>query len=253
MFKLKSKQKGNENYTSKIITENKNFSIIEAYKAIRANLNFAITNPGCKKIMICSSYSGEGKTTTCVNLAITIAETNSSVLLIDCDLRKSRIHKMLDLDNEIGISAYLSNRAELTDVIKETTIPNLNVITSGKTPPNPAELLSNGKMEELFKICGHIADYIILDTPPLCVVSDALPLSKKCDGVILVVQHMKTTHPGIKEAISKLKFAEANIAGMILNDIKINGNYKSFQKYGKYYKNSYAYRENDEKENMKDG
>ena len=242
----KFKKKKAVDNTAHILTSETNFSVAEAYKAIRANINFAIPKQGCKKVMICSSYSNEGKTTTSVNLALTIAQTNATVLLIDCDLRRASVHKYLNItDNEIGISSYLSNMATLEQIVKDTDVPNVKVITSGIIPPNPAELLAGPKMKELLHEVETATDYVIIDTPPLCIVSDALPLSKLCDGVILIVNHMETTHPHIKESLEKLSFAGANVAGMILNKIKINRTYKSYKKYGKY--NYYTY-ENDEKD-----
>jgi len=238
LFNLFKRKNPDEDEAPRIITDIPNFGVRESYKAIRANINFAVSKAGCKKIMICSSFSGEGKTTTCVNLAITVAETGEQVLLIDCDLRRSRVHKFFNLENELGLSNFLSNSAELEDIVQETHIPNLSIISAGGVPPNPAELLTKPKMESLLNAMSKLADYIFIDTPPVCVVSDALPLSKKCDGVILVVKHMGTTHPSIKESLEKLKFSGANVVGMILNGIKIEKSYKMYGKYGKYSKYS---------------
>lgn len=234
IFRKSENKKNVQHENIHIITDETNFGIIESYKSVRANINFAIPSQGCKKIMITSSYSGEGKTTTCVNLAITIAQTGASVILIDCDMRRSKVHKCLQLTNIIGISNYLSNMVELDEIIKDTNVPNLKVITSGVTPPNPAELISGDKMKELLEETEKMADYIIIDTPPICIVSDALPLSKLCDGIILIVRHMQTTHPNVKEALEKLNFAGANVVGMVLNGIQIKHNYKSYKKYNKY-------------------
>lgn len=235
-----------------ILTENSHFSVVEAYKVLRANINFAIPKTDCKKIMICSSYSREGKTTTCVNLAITIAQTGAEVLLIDCDLRRSRLHELLNLSNDTGISNYLSNQADIQDIIKDTHIPSLHVITAGDISPNPAELLSSSKMVSLFEEFQGIIDYLIIDTPPICVVADALPLLKICDGVILVVRHLVTSHNNIKEALEKLNFAGANVIGMILNGIEIKRSSKKYGKYGGYPYNYYNYSDTSEKNNIKD-
>lgn len=236
IFKRRKKEKNLHSENVNVITDKTNYRIVESYKSLRANINFAIPSAGCKKIMISSSYSGEGKTTTCINLGVTIAQTGASVVLIDCDLRRPKIHKYLNIDNNIGISSYLSNMAELEKIIKDTDISNLKVITVGITPPNPAELISGAKMKELLEEIEKIADYIIIDTPPICIVSDALPLSKLCDGVILMVRHMQTTHTNIKESLEKLNFAGAHVIGMVLNGIKIKHNYKSYNKYSYYSK-----------------
>jgi len=233
------KKKKTIDESAHILTNETNFSIVEAYKAIRANINFAIPVQGCKKMMICSSHSGEGKTTMCVNLAITIAQTGASVVLVDCDLRRSKIHRVLNMDNVIGMSNYLSNMVLLERIIKETNIPNLRVITSGTTPPNPTELLISPKMKDLITEIEKNTDYIIFDTPPVCIVSDALPLARLCDGVVLVVSHMETTHPSVKVSLEKLKFADANVVGIILNKIKVGNTYKSYKKYTKYKYDKY--------------
>ena len=242
MFKLFKRKKTPVVEKVHMINDDTNFSIIEAYKAIRANINFAIPSQGCKKIMICSSFSGEGKTTTCINLAITIAQTGVSVLLIDCDLRRARVHTLLNENNTFGVSNYLSNMIQLDRIIKETHIPNFKVITSGSIPPNPAELLASPKMGELLAETEKMMDYIIIDTPPVCIVSDALPVAKLCNGVILIVNHMETTHTQIKESLEKLKFAGANVVGMILNNIKIKHAFKSYKKYNKYKYDKYSYK-----------
>ena len=238
IFKIRNKKekKFDEDDNLRIITKEANFSIRESYKAIRANINFAVPNEGCKKIMICSSFSGEGKTTTCVNLAISIAQTGAEVLLIDCDLRRSRVHEFFDLENERGLSNYLSSVLDIDDIVQETDIEELNVISSGTVPPNPSELLTNPKIDALLARVSKLYDYIIIDTPPVCVVSDALPLSKQCDGVILVVKHRETTHKNIRESLDKLSFADAKVIGMVLNGIKLTHEYKTYGKYGKYNK-----------------
>ena len=236
-----AKKKSTDGNNHLLVNET-NFSVIESYKAIRANINFTVTAQGCKKIMVCSPHSGEGKSTTCVNLAITIAQTGASVLLIDCDLRRPSVHKLLKINNDVGMSHYLSNMLAIPEIVKETNISYLNVITAGVIPPNPSELLASPKIGELFEeIEKRFIDYIIIDTAPICIVSDVLPMSKLCNGVILIVNHMETKHPSIKEALEKLNFAGANVVGMILNKIKIKHNYKSYKNYyGKY---------NDEDEN----
>jgi len=240
---FKSRKKNNKKFDEddklRIITKETNFSIKESYKAIRANINFAVPNEGCKKIMICSSFSGEGKTTTCVNLAISIAQTGSEVLLIDCDMRRSRIHEFFALENERGLSNYLSSALDMDDIVQETSIEELNIISAGTVPPNPAELLANPKIDALLARVSKLYDYIILDTPPVCVVSDALPLSKKCDGVILIVKHRETMHKSIRDSLDKLSFAGAKVIGMVLNGIKLTREYKSYGKYGKYNKYNY--------------
>jgi capsular exopolysaccharide family len=238
VFKRKKMKKNDEDASLHLITAIDNFGIKESYKAIRANINFAVPEEGCKKIMVCSAFASEGKSTTCVNLAMTVAETEAKVVVIDCDLRRSRVHKFFNLDNKLGLSNYLAGKCTFDELVRDSGVPFLKVISAGTIPPNPAELLTLAKMDELLAELAKDADYIFFDTPPVCVVSDALPLSAKCHGVILVVKHMITTHPNIRESLDKLKFAGANVVGIILNGIKLDKAYKSYGKYSKYSKNS---------------
>lgn len=234
------KRSGREN---NIIGSDTRFAVTEGYKEIRANIGFAIPKQGSKVIMVTSAVIGEGKTTTAVNLSITIAQTGARVLIIDADMRKPRTHVMLGVKAGYGLSNYLSNMAGLDDVIRDTSMASLKCISAGTIPPNPGELLSSPKMKETFDCLRSSFDYIILDTPPVCIVADALPIAKLCDGVVLVVKQMYSTYPTIYEAIEKLKFADANVAGMILNDIHFEGSRGYYTKYGYnkygYYKYGY--------------
>lgn len=217
-----------------------NFGTVEAYKAIRTNLNFAVPQKGCKKIMVCSALNGEGKTTTSVNIAITIAQTGASTIILDCDLRKSRVHRMFGQINQAGISNVLSGMCQLDEAIRDTSKANLKMITAGTLPPNPAELLASHAMEELLTELEKRFEYIILDTPPINLVSDALPVSKLCDGVTLVVKHKSSTHPATVDALKNLKFAGANVVGFVLNGVESGETYKA-SKYKYKYKYRYRY------------
>jgi capsular exopolysaccharide synthesis family protein len=226
---------GKPKLNAQILTDNVRFGVKEAYMSIRVNLNFAFPEAGCKKIIICSPYEKEGKSTTCVNLAITIANSGSNVLLLDCDLRKPNIHNLLGITNDQGVSDFLSNQCKVTNIVNDTHIPSLKVITGGRIPPNPAELLAGARMSKLFDAFSEIFDYIIIDTPPICVVADALPLSKLCDGVIMVVRHLSTTHSNLRVAFEKFKYADANVVGIILNKVKIKHDMKGYYKNKSYY------------------
>ena len=219
----------------KVIEYKTDFLITEAYKELRTNLRYSLSKGGCKKILINSPISQDGKSTICTNLGITIAQTGARVLLLDCDLRKGRLHNFFNLKSKPGISELLIGLANEKDAIQNTIYNNLQVITVGKIPPNPAELLDGGQMEELLKSLERNYDFIIIDSPPVNVVSDALSLIKLVDGVILVVRENATSHPNIASAISRLEFVEARIIGFILNGMsnKLGNKSKS-----KYYYNS---------------
>ncbi len=214
-----------------------NFGTVEAYKAIRTNLNFAVPKKGCRKIMFTSGLSGEGKTTTSVNTAITIAQTGAKTVIIDCDLRKSRIHRMFGQLNQVGLSNILSGMCTIDEAIKPTNKANLSMITAGTIPPNPAELIGSPALEELLAELEKRFDYIIIDSTPVNVVADALPLSKLVDGVVFVVKFKSSTHPSTADALRALEFAGANVVGAVMNGIETVDTYKKNR-----YKYKYRYR-----------
>lgn len=227
----------------------KNFNVVEAYNALRVNLLFAIPKQGAKKIILASAEAGEGKTTTVVNLAITLAQAGEKVIVVDCDLRKPRMHKLLKLRNKNGVSNYMSTSATLEEVIQTTPYENLSAITAGTLPPNPAELLSAERVAGLLEQLEANFDYILLDTSPVNVVSDALQMASVCDGVVMVAKYMATTYPSMNEAVAALRFANANIVGTVINSIVITSStkryyhryYKYGSKYGYRYKYGYGY------------
>ncbi len=209
------------------------FFITEAYKTLRINLRFTLPTEGCKKIIISSPVPEDGKSTTSTNLGITIAQTGSRVLLIDCDLRKGKLHSFFHLKHRPGVSDILSGMTLLKNVVQKTKYNNLYVLTLGTLAPNPAELLAGVQMEELLKTLEVEYDYIIIDTPPVNVVSDALSLVKLANGVVIVVRERSTSHPNIVSAIEKFRFTEATILGFVINGVAIYQGNKSKSQY--YY------------------
>lgn len=220
-----------------------NFSVVEAYKAIRTNLIFALPKEKrCHKVLFTSAIPGEGKTTTSVNTAITIAQANAKTIIIDCDLRKPRIHSKFGLTNEVGLSNVLSGMATLEEAIRPSGKENLWTITSGVLPPNPAELLASEAMISLLRRLEDMFEYIVIDSTPIDIVADALSLTKFVDGVVVVVKHKSTTHPYLKEALSKLDFVNANVIGIVLNGAMNTGDKYYRKRYSRYgYKYRYGY------------
>ncbi|MCA1031095.1 polysaccharide biosynthesis tyrosine autokinase [Bacillus timonensis] len=190
---------------------------VEAFRSIRTNLQFKGANQELKTILFTSSISGEGKTVTSGNLAITMALDNRRTLLIDADLRKPNGHYLFNSPNRKGLTSYLTNNLPLKEVVKRTDIPNLAFLPSGPVPPNPAELLSSKKMNELLTEIKQHFDFIIIDSPPL-VVTDAVILSTKVDGCIFVVNSEETKRNSAQKSIKKLSQVEANVVGVVLND-----------------------------------
>lgn len=230
------------NRKEKMILANSSFSVVESYKAIRANLSFAVNKKGCKRVMVCSSVPGDGKSTTAINIAVSIAQNNEKVILLDCDLRKNRAHWFLNMKNTVGVSNILGGMSTIGDSIRETDYPNLSVITAGTIPPNPAELLASDAMVELLDSLEKEYDYIVLDTPPINIVSDALALTKLVDGTIFVVRQEVTLHHEVKEALKTFEFAGAKILGIVINgSYERSSGYKYGNKYGYKYGNDYVY------------
>jgi capsular exopolysaccharide synthesis family protein len=213
------------------------FIITEAYNALRTNLKFTLRHEGCKKIVISSSLPEEGKSTISTNLGIVIGQTGSKVLLVDCDLRKGKLHNFFNIKSSPGVSNVLSNMIVAENVIQKTSYDNLYVLPLGTIPPNPSELIASSQMEELLKKLEREYDYIIIDTPPVRVVSDALSLMKAADGVLIVVREEVTSHSDITNFLSKCKFMNTQVLGFILNGISLNQDKKS--KYHNYYYNNY--------------
>lgn len=217
------------------------FRIEESYKSIRTNIMLSVIKNGCKTIVVSSSNAGEGKTTTSINLAISLSQADQRVLLIDGDLRKPKIHHYFSIPNAPGLTNFLSDvannksrNADLFNTVHPTEIANLSIITSGSIPPNPAEILGSELMSEFLKEISKHFDYIIIDTPPINVVSDALPVVRMSDGIIVVIKSNSSTHPELAKTIEALKFIQANILGFVVNFVK-NKSSRYSKKYGYTY------------------
>lgn len=243
MVHIRKKKVKQERGTVSIINENTTFSVVEAYKTLRTNLMFAAQNPGCKRIIITSTSPYEGKSTNCCNLGITLAQTNSNVLIIDCDLRKPTIHKFFKIKGIPGLSEVLAGMIDVKEVVQNTGYDKLKLICGGTIPPNPAELLGSDAMDELLYHLSAQYDYILLDTPPVNLVTDALALTTKTDGVVMVVRQGQTTHPELSRALASLKFANAKVLGTILNGVAKNGHYGYSKQGYKKYQYEYQYGE----------
>ena len=213
-----------------IISYNDPKSVIsEQYRAIRTNIEYSNVDQNTKTILVTSSDKNEGKTTTVSNLAVSFANLNKKVLIIDCDLRNPSIHKMFKLNNIYGLTDILAKDRAVDKCIQETELENLYVLTAGAIPPNPAEILSSEKMKNLIEDLKNIYDYIFIDTPPIGLVTDAGVLSSFIDGVVLVVKSESVEKKYLEETKKKLDAVDARILGAILNS------YKSEQKDYNYY------------------
>jgi succinoglycan biosynthesis transport protein ExoP len=211
--------------------------ISEAYRSIRTFLLLSTGGKPPRVMTVTSPARDEGKTTTVINTAISLTKSDVKVLIIDADMRKPRLHRIFDLDNSIGLSAFLSGNVEFGDgLIKASDIRNLDIITSGPIPPNPAELLSSYRFTDLIHSLYPLYNFIIIDTPPVMGISDPLIVSSQTDGVIMVVKSGKTPKEAAQEARRMLEGVNAKILGVVLNSVsQSNMRYSYYYNYYKYY------------------
>ena len=207
-----------------LIVKNEPKSIAaESYRTLRTNIQYSSFDKAYRVIVVTSAEPEEGKSTTAGNLALCMAEGDKKVMLIDCDLRKPSLHKKFKTSNLLGLSDVIIGKADL-DSVTHRYNKNLFLLTSGKIPPNPSEMISSKAMSHLLESLKDTFEYIIIDTPPLKVFSDSQILSTKADGTILVVRAEKTKKESVKSAIDLLKNVKANIIGIVLNGIDVSGN-----------------------------
>ncbi|MGL4109668.1 CpsD/CapB family tyrosine-protein kinase [Clostridium sp. LP20] len=214
------------------IVEKKPKSIgAEAYRTLRTNIQYSSFDKEIRTIVITSSEPGEGKSTTAGNVALSFAQAAKRTIMIDCDLRKPSLHRKFKISNMIGLSDILIGKEKLEDVVHEYN-EYLDILPSGKLPPNPSEMLGSKTMGRLIEALKDRYDIIILDTAPLQAVTDAQILSTKADGTILVVRAEKTKKESVLQAKGLLDKVGANVIGTVLNGVE-----NSRKKYYYYYGN----------------
>ena len=204
----------------------------EAYRVIRTSIQFAQAGKSLKTIALTSCTPNEGKSTTIANLAVVLTQAGKSVLLIDCDMRNPTVHKNFKLSNKVGLSSCISMGTALADAVQETGIENLDALTGGVIPPNPSELLGSERMQHILARAEEEYDYVLLDTPPVLPVTDALVLSRMVDGVILVLYSGEIKVEMARDVKTQLVNAGANILGVVLN--KVRSEHHGYG-YGYYY------------------
>ena len=214
----------------------------EAYRTIRTNLMFSVAKAGCKVIVFSSSIAGEGKTTSSSNVAFSIARSNKKVLLIDMDLRNPHVHRLVKKPNTPGLTNYLSGFNTLEEIHHQEVFPNLDVICAGTISPNPAEMVASEGMAALLEQMKQKYDFIILDTPPINRVSDALSLIPHSDGVVLVVRPRYTARTEVQKAVDQIRFVNGKILGVIANGVQeTKRGYGRYGRYGRYGQYGYGY------------
>lgn len=207
------------NQRRQILSEQSPFAMKEAYRTLRTNIRFALQGEGCKKFCITSSSQGEGKSITMLNLAITFAETGHKVLLIDADMRRPAINRLLVEKATPGLSNVLAGLADESEVLRKDVRPNLDIIFSGDIPPNPAELLDSDRMREMLEKLSKQYDYILVDTPPVNVVSDACVVANMLDGALLLARQGRSRKESLKRAVNNLNLAGVKLLGSVFNGV----------------------------------
>ena len=229
--------------SKKTLHKNLTFTAIEQYKLLRTNLSFTIpVDIKCPIIGVTSSMRGEGKSTTAVNLAYVLAESGKKVLLIDGDLRIPSIAKKMGLKSSPGLTDLLMGyESQQMSSFKTGILENWYVIPSGDLPPNPSELLGSRRMESILKVMADKFDFIIVDLPPVNIVSDALAISNLITGMVIVIREDYTEKKELETCFRLLNLSNVNVLGCVLNEAENSGGTRSkYKRYSKYYRKYYS-------------
>lgn len=224
-----------ENGAPLIVESEPTSPVAEQFRTVRTNIKFSIIGNN-KAISITSANPSEGKSVFSSNLAATFAQQDEKTLLIDADLRRPTVHRTFMISNQKGLSNLLSESANLDDVIEKTEVDNLDVITSGPIPPNPAELIGSNNFANMLKDLNDKYDRILIDTPPVNAATDAALISSECYGVVLVVPQGIANKGAVKNAVEQLHRVDAKILGSVMNRV----NAKKSEGYGGYYGGYYG-------------
>jgi len=230
----------NEVQFYQLVDTQKEYFVTEAYKSMRTNIMFTLANKENRTMVFTSSVPGEGKSSVCSNFALILSQTGAKVVIIDADMRKPTVHKIMNSYNKQGLSNVLGEFQSLAQSINKTDYPNLFYISAGTVPPNPTELLNSPKMEKVLEELQQQFDYILIDSPPINLVTDALVLARYAAGIVFVVRQDYSDHDEIEKALQSIEFIEANLLGMVLFDAKMHGHYDSKYKYSKYKYGKYG-------------
>jgi capsular exopolysaccharide synthesis family protein len=243
---IPSKSGSGQGSTALITMEDKRSPMAEAYRHLRTSLLFSSAGKPPQTILVTSSQPSEGKTTTAINTAITLAQSGAEVVILDCDLRRPRLHAHFNLDNSRGLTNYLSGDKDTENLIRNyEDLPNLKVITSGPIPPNPAELLSSNEMRNLLTFLSGRFKHVILDSPPAISFTDAAILATLVDGVVLVAMANKSSIHLMRQFKQRVGNIGARIYGVVLNGLQADSQ-DYYYYYGSGYYKYYTKEEDDE-------
>jgi len=212
-----------------IVVSNPRSPISEAYRALRTSLDFSSLDKPVRTMVVTSAGPEEGKSTILANLAVTLAQADRKVILVDCDLRRPSQHRIFGLQNGSGLTNMMMDDEVLKDPpLQETGIPNLRLVSSGPLPPNPSELLGSRRMEDIAASLLSLADVVLFDTPPVIAVTDAAVLASKVDGVLLVVSAGYTKREHAQKAKALLEKVNARVVGAVLNNVSLDSSLHSY-------------------------
>ena len=210
------------------------FVVQEAYKALRTNVIYSLPGAECKYIGIASAEPGEGKSTTAINLALSLAQIGKRVLLIDCDMRMSAVASRLRIQALPGLSDFLVGLCGIEEAVRSTEKLGIYVLPAGSQPPDATGLLECKQMEHLFSAVRNIYDYVIVDLPPVTTVPDAAIMSKYLDGYLLVVREKQSSHRKIQQMFKQLKMVNANVLGFVNTSAEVQqAQYYNRYQYGR--------------------
>lgn len=246
IFKKKKHVDSEQSFTAQrrlLLGPHSSFYIQEAYNTLRTNIRFAIPGEGCKRLCLTSGLASEGKSTTILNLAISFAETGSKVLLIDADMRRPSLARLLIEKASPGLSNVIVGFCEAEDAIRKDVRPNLDVLFAGDIPPNPLELLGNPRMKGIIDSMSKVYDYILVDTPPVSIVSDACEIANVTDGVLFLVRQNETEKDAVTRGVKQLELSNSRLLGFVLNGIisESTKGYKYRYRYRYRYRYKYSY------------
>ncbi len=223
-----------ENSTALLNANELRFRVWESYRSLRTSILLSNSGKPPRTILVTSSIPGEGKTTTVANIGIVLAQTGARTLLVDLDMRKPALDDKFNCRGEKGMSSYLSGNSDLSSLIRPTAYPNLFILPAGFRPPNPAELIGSDKMETGLKLLGEYFKYVVVDSPPVLAVTDALVISPLVDGVVLVVRGGATPKDVVRKAGGHLVGVHARILGAVINNVNMDA-----PEYVHYYRHYY--------------
>ena len=232
-----------------LLSENSSFATREAYKSLRTNVMFSLPGNESKCIGIVSANRGEGKSTIAINLGISFAQNNKRVIVVDCDMRLPTVASKIGINQKPGLSNYLVGSEDIKgEIIQRLPEYGIDVLAAGDIPPDPTMLLGSQQMDSLINLLKEYYDYVILDFPPVNMVTDAVILSKTVDGYLIVVRHNLTEYKRLKETFRQMNFSDAKILGVVYNGKGGHNKYyyKYYKKRGGYYYYSDYYQKSSE-------